>query len=86
MQPLPGESPREFQRRRQKNYANRSYHRKRRQEAELQSRHDMLQTSNQALRKANAYLERLLAQARYVVAEQQQLQQLQQQQPNNFSL
>ena len=86
MQPLPGESPKDFQRRRQKSYANRSYHRKRRQEAELQQRHDLLQTSNQALRKANGHLERLLAQARYLVAEQQQLQQQLQLQPNNFSM
>lgn len=86
MQPLPGESPKDFQRRRQKSYANRSYHRKRRQEAELKQRHDHLQTSNQALRKANGHLERLLAQALYLVAAQQQLQQQLQLQPNNFSM
>ena len=74
MQPLPGESPREFQRRRQKFYANRSYHRKRRKEAALQEKHQALQDSNAALRADNVQLERWLMQARCLVAQQGQTQ------------
>lgn len=68
LQRLPGESQADFNRRRNKQYVKRYYHRTKLTLLSFEGEHDMLRKCNSALRKQNRKLQELLRKARKVLA------------------